>query len=115
MVVSRTAPGSGMGSRNSASRVRAVSAPARRTLLTDSEPLDELVVALRVLALQVIEQTAAAADELHETAAGVMILGVRLEVIGQISNPVRQQRDLDLGRSRVGVVSSKLPDDFRLL
>ena len=50
-------------------------------LLSNSESLDDFAVAIGVLALQVVEQTATLADQLEQPAAGVVILRVRLEVI----------------------------------
>src|SRR5438309_2292443 len=80
----------------------------RAELLPDAEALDQPVIALRAFGLQIVEQAPAAPDELQEAAAGVVILRVRLEVLGQVDDPVRQQRDLHLGRARVGVVGAVL-------
>src|SRR5262245_1010856 len=66
-------------------------------LLAQSEPLDQSRVTLGALVLQVFEQPPAARDELQETAPGVMVLGVGLEMLGQIGDPVGQKGDLDLG------------------
>src|SRR5580765_6380086 len=51
-------------------------------LLAQAEPLDQSRVTLGTLVLEVIEQPAAARDELQETAAGVVVLGVGLEMLG---------------------------------
>src|SRR5262245_30511948 len=45
-------------------------------LLSDPEPLDELGIAVGVLALQVVEKATPLPHELQQTTAGVMILGV---------------------------------------
>ena len=47
-------------------------------LLADAKALDQLRVALRVLALEVIEQAPALADELQQAATRMMILRVNL-------------------------------------
>src|SRR5262249_33678537 len=86
-----------------------------RLLLAQAEPLDQSRVTLGALVLQVGEQPAALRDELHETAPGVMVLGVGLEVLGQVGDPVGQKGDLDFGGSGVGRVGPKLPDDAGLL
>ena len=39
-----------------------------------------------------------------------MVLLVRLEVIGQVGNPLAQDGDLDLGGTRVRVVIAELTD-----
>ena len=48
----------------------------RPGLLADAEALDHLSVTVGVLALQIIEQPPALADELEQPAARVMILAV---------------------------------------
>src|SRR5687768_9551911 len=58
-----------------------------RALLADVETFDEIGVAVRVLGLEVIEQPAAAADQHQQPAPRVVILGVCLEMLGQISDP----------------------------
>ena len=65
------------------------------------EALDELLVAVVICALEVIEQTSALADDAHQAASRVMILLVELEVLGELGEPLRQQGYLDLGRSRI--------------
>ena len=78
-------------------------------LLADAEPLDQLGVAVGVLALQVVEQAAALADQLQEPAAGVMILDVCLEMFGQVVDAFAEERDLNLGGAGVGVVRAIAP------
>src|SRR5262245_7360662 len=82
---------------------RRVSAACGR-LLADSQLLDERAVALDVLVLQVVQHAATLADEHHETATGMVVLGVRLEVSGQIADPLAEDGNLDLGRPRVLLV-----------
>src|SRR4051812_7202556 len=67
----------------------------RPGLLTDAEALDHLCVTVDVLALQVVEQAAALANELEQPAARVMILAVGLEMLGQVVDSFAQNRDLD--------------------
>src|SRR5262249_54717125 len=98
--------------RRPASRTRA---RRRRALLAQSEPVDQLVVALGVFALQVREQPPPPVDELQEPPPGVVVLGVRLEVVGQVGDAVGQQRHLDLGRARVGAVGPEVLDERGLL
>ncbi len=66
-------------------------------LATNAETTDQGAVALYIALLHVIEQTAALTDELHEATTGVMITLVNLQVLGEVRDPVRQDRDLDLG------------------
>ena len=57
--------------------------------------LDQLAVAIGVLALQVIQESAALADELQQPAAGMMVLGVRLEMVGQVVDALAEECDLN--------------------
>jgi hypothetical protein len=66
-------------------------------LATYAETTDQGAIALDIAALHVIEKTTTLTNELHESTAGVMITLVNLEVLGKMRNPVRQDRDLDLG------------------
>src|SRR6185437_9604829 len=65
--------------------------------------------------LQVLELAAAHAHELEEAAAGVVVLLVRLEVLGEVRDALAEQRDLDLRRAGVALVRGELLDDRRLL
>ena len=73
-------------------------------LLADAQAADQIGVALRVLALQVVQQAAALADQLEETAARVMIFRVRLEVLGEIADAFAENGDLNFRRAGVGFV-----------
>ena len=64
------------------------------------------VVALEIDAFQVIQQPPPLPHQLQQTATRMMILGVGLEVFGQIPDAVTQQCDLHLGRTGIGVVPS---------
>jgi len=47
--------------------------------------------------LDVVQKTAALADELHESAARVVVALVNLEVLGEVRNSAGEQRDLNFG------------------
>lgn len=53
-------------------------------LATQSELLDQRLVATFVLALQIVEKAAALRDELEKTTTGMVVLLVVLEVLGQV-------------------------------
>src|SRR5438105_5856825 len=57
---------------------------------------DDRPVALDVLALQVIQQPATLADQLEQPPPRVVILGVRLQVVGEVIDPFAEDCDLDL-------------------
>ena len=84
-------------------------------LATNAESTDQSAITLDIAALHVIEQSATLANELHESAARVMIALVNLEMLGEMRNPVGQDRDLDFGRAGVRGVSLIVLDDLLLL
>src|SRR6266540_1647349 len=59
-------------------------------LFADAELLDHGAVAVEIGLLEVVEQAAAPADELEQAAARVVVLRVRLEVLGQVVDAVRE-------------------------
>src|SRR3990172_11500358 len=81
----------------------------------DSELVDDRAVPFGVLVLEVLEEAPALADEHQETPPGVVVLAVLLEVIGQPVDSLRQECDLDLGRSGVPLVDAELLDQALLL
>src|SRR5712664_2287404 len=83
--------------------------------LSNSEFFRDDSVAFRVLLAQVFEQAPALADQHQETAAGVMVLLVSLEVVGETVDPFGEERDLHLGRAGVALVHLELLDQALLL
>src|SRR5262249_36098021 len=81
---------------------------------TQTQALDQCVVALVVLGLEVVEQTPALADELQQAAARMMILRVALEVLGEIGDALAQDRDLDFRRTGVALGLGVRLDQLRL-
>ena len=68
---------------------------------------DHLVTA-QIRGLQIIEQAAALADHHEQPATRAVILFVALQMLGQMVDALRQQRDLHVRRTRVLVVRLKL-------
>src|ERR1700686_3857450 len=68
-----------------------------RDLAAQAEIGDELAVALDVLAGEVGEQAPALTDLHEQAAAAVMVLLVDLQVLGELVDRGRQNRDLDVG------------------
>src|SRR6478735_7291704 len=89
--------------------------PAVSRLSAQAEPLDERTVTLDVDGLQVPQQPATTADQAHQAAAGVVVVLVLLEVLGQIRDPLGQHRHLRLGRTGVALVQAVLGENFLLL
>jgi len=73
-------------------------APAKWSrLATNPEASDEAAVALDVVLPYVIKKPPAMPDELHETAARVVVADVGPEVLGQVVDAFREDRHLDFG------------------
>src|SRR5436309_183788 len=70
-------------------------------LPAEPQPLDQALVPIEVAPSQVIEETTALTDELEQPPAGMMILDVCLEVLGEVTDACTQQRDLHFRRTRI--------------
>ena len=66
-------------------------------LPAESQLLHELLVHTLILLLQIIEELPAATDQFEEALAGVVVAGVRVEMVGQLVDPRGEERDLDAG------------------
>src|SRR5690349_24446678 len=62
-------------------------------LLSDAQTADQIRVAFRVLALEIVEQPPALADQLEEAATRVMVLRVRFEMLGEVIDALAEKRD----------------------
>jgi hypothetical protein len=89
--------------------------PPQVLLLANAEFLDYVLVALGIVRLEVIEQATTLAHHHQETAAGGVILIVRLEVVRQLTDSFTEHRDLDLGTSRILVVCAVPGNDVLFL
>ena len=86
----------------------------RARLAAQAQPADERPVALLVLAAQVVEHPPPLADEHEQAAARVVILLVYFEVLLQVADSLRKDRDLHLGRARI-VLGPRVVGHQRLL
>src|SRR4051812_41401077 len=93
-------------------RLRRTAKPG--TLATQTQTLDQLVVALGVAVLEIVEKTAALADHLEQAAARMMILRVALEVLGEIGDAFAEDRDLHFRRTGVATGLRVRLDQLRL-
>src|SRR5437764_12687360 len=89
--------------------------PLTGALPAEAELLDEGAIALDVFALQVVQEPPAAADELQQAAARVVIVLVRPQMLGELVDPLRQHRDLDLRRPGIRLVLAELLTVLQLL
>src|SRR6185312_144178 len=86
-----------------------------KELAAEAELLDEGAIALEILALQVVQEPAAAADELEQATTRVVVVLVRAQVLGQRVDPLGQHRDLDFRRTGVVLALAELRDVLQLL
>jgi hypothetical protein len=83
-------------------------------LLTETELRDDLLVRFRVVRLEVVQKATTAAHHHEEATAGGMVFLVILEVLGQLTDTLAQNGDLDLRASGVVGVGGVLTDDLLL-
>jgi len=81
-------------------------------LFTDSQPLNYLAIPFHVVRFEVIEKVPPLANQFQQAPAGMVVLDMRLKVLGQISDALAQDSDLDFGRPRVGGMDLKSLDNF---
>ena len=77
-------------------------------LPAEPKRLRQLAVSLKVGALQVVQKAATPTNEHEEPAAGMVILLVCAQVIGELINPLGQLRNLHLGRSGIRLMTAVL-------
>ena len=65
-------------------------------LLSDAQLGDNGAVTLNILLLEVVQETAAAADHLVHTKAGVGVLLVDLQMLRELIDALREDGDLNL-------------------
>src|SRR5581483_12436441 len=88
--------------------------PVARGLSPQAELLDQGAIALQIRPLQVVEQPAAAADELEQPAPRIVVLRVRAQVLRELVDPGREEGDLHLRGAGVAPVPAVLADDLLL-
>src|SRR6202035_1571981 len=75
-------------------------------LAPDAKAFDQRLIPRLVLRLDVVEELPALRHKLEQTAARVIIFHMRLEMLGQIHDPLGQDRDLDLRRAGIARLQS---------
>jgi hypothetical protein len=85
------------------------------TLPAQAQPLNELLVAGPILASKVRQQSSTAADELEQPPATMMIMRMRTQMVDELVDALRQQRDLDIGGTCVRAVNLVIADQLRAL
>ena len=86
-------------------------APAPDTpLFSQSEFCDNRAVALDVNLLEIAEKVSSVADHLLQTTAAVEVLLVGLQMLGEVDDAGSEDRDLNLGGTRIAFMNSILFD-----
>jgi hypothetical protein len=80
-------------------------------LLTELQRRDDLAVPVHVGPLEIVEKLATLTNEHEKAAARVVILLVDLEMIREVLDALTQERNLNFGRTRIGLVETMLGDD----
>jgi hypothetical protein len=76
--------------------------PKRPLILSaQAELIDYLVILLDIAPLEVIKQLAPPRDHLEQADARIIVLFMDLEMLGQLVDPLREQRYLHLRRTGV--------------
>src|ERR1051325_10161079 len=79
-----------------------------------AELLDQVSVALEVTLLQVLQEAATPADELEQASARMVVFRVSSEMLGELVDASREERDLHVGRAGVLLAAPVLADDVLL-
>ena len=83
-------------------------------LLAQTEFRDQIAVALNILVPQIVQKLSPLADQLQKACAGMEILLMTLEMVGQIVDPRKQENHLNFRESRVRFGLSIFLDEFSL-
>jgi len=83
-------------------------------LATEAELVDQRAVMLDVAILHVVQHAPATPDHHQKSTTTVMVLGMRLQMLGQAVDAIRQEGNLHIGRPRVGGVRAVRGDDLAL-
>ena len=86
-----------------------------KNLLTQTQLGDEGTITLDVLLCQIVQQTTALTDHHLHTATAMEVVGMNLQMSGQLGNTLGENSDLNLRRTSVGLVSAVVLDNSGLL
>ena len=79
-------------------------------LVAEPKILNELPISFDVGTPEVGQEPAPLSNHFQQSTAAMVVLGVRAEVIGQVIDPLGEQRNLHARRTGVGVALSVLGD-----
>src|SRR6056297_3135721 len=80
----------------------------------DAETTDQSAIARLVVTLDIVKQRTTLRDELQKTAAGMVVLRMGLEMLGQIGDPLGENGDLDIRGAGITFFRAEFLDQFLL-
>ena len=83
-------------------------------LLTEVQSLNDSTITLDIYLLQVLQQLTALTDHLQHRTLSAEVVTVVLEVLCKVADTVREQRDLALWRTCIGVRLAVLTEKLLL-
>jgi hypothetical protein len=84
-------------------------------LFAQSKLLNQSAIPVNVLLLEIIQETPPLSHQFDQAPAGVVIFGVDLEVIGQVTDPLAQNGHLHFRGAGIRVMQAKPVDEVTLL
>lgn len=84
-------------------------------LFPEIEAFDDLLVSRAIINLDVFQEFPSLADQLQETPAGMVILPMGLEMLGQEIDPLRQDGNLNGRRAGIRPMDLEISDEFLFL
>ena len=83
-------------------------------LLSESELCNDCTIALDILLHQVVEEVLSLTNHFEKTATAVVVVGVLLQMFGEVSDSLGENSDLYLRRTGISFVHSVVNDDLLL-
>ena len=87
----------------------------RKKLLSDAKLLDQRTILVKIRLLEIIQKASSLTDHLQKAAGAVVVLRVLLDVVGQFTDALRQDGDLNFRLAGVALKAAVLVDDGCLL
>lgn len=84
-------------------------------LLADAQLTDHIPVAVGIIRLEIVQQTAALTHQHQQTSPGSVVLLVKLEVLSQLAYTFTENRNLHFRAPRVTVMGAKARNNLGLL
>jgi hypothetical protein len=84
-------------------------------LFTQPELLNQSAIPVDIFLLKVIQKTSPLSHQLNQASAGVVVFGVNLKMVGQVTDPLAQNGHLNLSGAGIRVMQTKPVNDVTLL